>query len=72
MSEAFKAKVRKIGNAMGVIIPKDVLKKIHVVEGDEIQVLIPISKPVRLKALKNITGRYRDAIPFTRALDDRY
>jgi antitoxin component of MazEF toxin-antitoxin module len=37
MSEAFKVKVRKIGNAMGVIIPKDVLKKIHVVEGDEIQ-----------------------------------
>lgn len=31
-------KVRKIGNSLGVVLPKDVLAKLHVSEGDELSV----------------------------------
>lgn len=72
MSEVFKAKVRKIGNAMGVIIPKDVLKKIHAVEGDVIQMMIPITRTKRLKALREVAGRYKGTKPFEREYEDRY
>ncbi|MEE9568427.1 MAG: hypothetical protein V3W37_03495 [Candidatus Binatia bacterium] len=72
MSEVFEAKVRKIGNARGVIIPRDVLEKIHAMEGDKIQLMIPITKTRRLKALRQISGRYRKAAPLKREYEDRY
>lgn len=31
-------KVRKIGNSLGVVLPKDVLAKLHAGEGDELSV----------------------------------
>lgn len=31
-------KVRKIGNSLGVVLPKDVLAKLRVTEGDELSV----------------------------------
>ncbi len=68
MSEVFEAKVRKIGNARGVIIPNDVLKKIHAIEREKIQLLIPITRTRRLKALRNVAGRYKQAKPY----EDRY
>jgi len=33
-----KLKVRKIGNSLGVVLPKDVLAKLRVGEGDELSV----------------------------------
>ena len=33
-----KTKVRKIGNSLGVVLPKDVLAKLNVGEGDELSV----------------------------------
>lgn len=72
MSEIFEAKVRKIGNARGVIIPNDVLEKIHVVEGDQIQLMTTISKSKRLKALRDVAGHYKGAKPFKREYEDRY
>ncbi len=72
MAEIFEAKIRKIGNARGVIIPNDVLKKIHAVEGDSIELMITDSKTKRLKALKDVAGRYTGAKPFKREKNDRY
>jgi len=72
MSETFKAKVRRIGNARGVIIPNDILEKIHAVEGDTIQLMVPISKTERLKALEDASGMFRGARPFEREYGDRY
>lgn len=31
-----KTKIRKIGNSLGVILPKEVLARMHVGEGDEV------------------------------------
>ncbi|MFQ6136692.1 MAG: hypothetical protein ACE5PM_05890 [Candidatus Hydrothermarchaeales archaeon] len=72
MSEVFEAKVRRIGNAKGVIIPNEILEKIHALEGDTIELMIPISKTKRLKALKKIAGLYKGAKPFKREYEDRY
>lgn len=72
MSEVFEAKVRKIGNARGVIIPNDILKRIHAIEGETIQLIIPITRARRLKALRSMAGRYRGAKPFKREYEDRY
>jgi antitoxin component of MazEF toxin-antitoxin module len=72
MSEVFKTKVRKIGNALGVIIPKKVLKKVHATEGEEIEMIIPASDPQRQIALKNVAGLYKGAKPFVREFEDRY
>jgi antitoxin component of MazEF toxin-antitoxin module len=72
MSEVFEAKIRKIGNARGVIIPNDVLERIHATEGDTIQLVIPISKVKRLKTLREISGRYKWTKPFRREYEDRY
>jgi antitoxin component of MazEF toxin-antitoxin module len=72
MSEVFEAKVRKIGNARGVIIPNDVLEKIHAIEGDTIQLMIPITRTRRLKVLREVAGRYKGAKPFKREYEDRY
>ena len=33
-----KTKIRKIGNSLGVILPKEVLARMHVGEGDEVSV----------------------------------
>jgi antitoxin component of MazEF toxin-antitoxin module len=72
MSGVFEAKVRKIGNARGVIIPKDILDRIHATEGEKIQLMIPITRTRRLEALRNLTGRYKEAKHFKREYEDRY
>ncbi len=72
MSEVFEAKIRKIGNARGVIIPNELLERIHAFEGDTIELVIPISKTKRLKALGRIAGSYKGAKPFKREYEDRY
>jgi antitoxin component of MazEF toxin-antitoxin module len=72
MSEVFEAKVRKIGNARGVIIPKEILEKIHAVEGEKIDLIIPITRTRRLRALRNVAARYKGAKPFKREHEDRY
>lgn len=72
MSGVFEAKVRKIGNARGVIIPKDVLERIHAIEGEKIQLVIPVTRTRRLKAIRRAAARYRGAKPFKREYEDRY
>jgi len=72
MSDVFKAKVRRIGNALGVIIPKKVLQSSQVSEGEEIQLIMPISRPKRVRAIEEAGGRYRGAASFTRERQDRF
>jgi len=40
MSEVFIRQVRKWGGSIGVIIPKDVVKKLELKEGDYVKVVI--------------------------------
>lgn len=75
MSGVFEAKVRKIGNARGVIIPKEILDKANAREGEKIQLMVPISKSQRTKALNDLVNLYPEPQhdkPFKREYEDRY
>jgi antitoxin component of MazEF toxin-antitoxin module len=43
MTEVFEAKLRKIGNSLGVIIPSDIIEEMEYKEGNLIYVAIPPS-----------------------------
>jgi antitoxin component of MazEF toxin-antitoxin module len=72
MTGIFEAKVRRIGNAKGVIIPKEILDEANAKEGENIQLMIPIAKSQRMKAFNELLGLYPDAKPFKREYEDRY
>lgn len=72
MTGIFEAKVRRIGNAKGVIIPKEILDEANAREGENIQLMIPIAKSQRLKAFNALVGLYPDTKPFKREYEDRY
>jgi putative addiction module antidote len=47
-----KVKIRKIGNSLGILIPKDALTLLHLKEGDEID-LESRTKQIELTLRKN-------------------
>ena len=73
MAEVFEAKIRRIGNSAGVIIPNEVLSATGYEIGDTIP--LTISKPdftERNKMLRLIAGTCKGAGPFVREKEDRY
>jgi putative addiction module antidote len=67
-----KLKIRKIGNSLGASIPKEILEKMNVGEGDSLYVtqtpdgiyLTPYDPEFEetMEAAKSITNRYRNAL----------
>ena len=67
-----KLKIRKIGNSLGASIPKEVLEKMNVGEGDSLYItqtpegiyLTPYDPEFEeaMKVAKSITNRYRNAL----------
>ena len=65
-------KVRKIGNSLGVVLPKEVLAKLRVGEGDQLSVsetkdgvaLSPFNDEVanQVEVMRDIAKRYRNAL----------
>jgi len=47
-----KVKIRKIGNSLGILIPKDTLNLLHLKDGDEIE-LETRTKQIELILRKN-------------------
>jgi len=73
MSEVFEAKLRRIGNSLGIIIPKEIIQAGKFDDGDTISVAIPHSNLVeRNKLLLAIAGKYRGKEPFVREREDRF
>lgn len=70
--QVFKSKVRKIGNAEGVIIPREMLKKLGVTEGDIIQLSVVPSQTTRDRALMHMIGIFKGKRPFKRDWKDRF
>lgn len=61
-------KVRKIGNSLGVVLPKDVLAKLRVSEGDELS----ISETPNGVALQRHDAELQDQIEAARRAMKRY
>ena len=73
MSQVFKAKVRKIGNSYGVLIPVEIIEELHVDKGDELTISVATSDlEERNRILMEIAGIYEGKKPFKREKEDRY
>ena len=69
MTESFKAKVRKVGTSIGVLIPKGVAEQEKIKVGEEIQ--LSISKQRRLEEVWKLIGTAKGTKPFVRDRIDR-
>ena len=69
MSELFKAKVRKVGTSIGVLIPKGIVKQEKIKVGEEIQ-LYTIEQR-NLEEVWKLIGTAKGTKPFVRDRIDR-
>lgn len=73
MVEVFEARLRKIGNSLGILIPAHILEGLGFHKGDIIQVAIPPSETLkRNELLLELTGIDKKKTIFKREKEDRY
>tara|TARA_Y100000031_G_C8109817_1_gene332929 strand:+ start:322 stop:543 length:222 start_codon:yes stop_codon:yes gene_type:complete len=73
MAKMFDAKLRPVGNSLGFIVPKEIIKGNGYQKGDIIHVAIPSNDlEHRNDKLKNIAGIYSDKPRFEREKGDRF
>ncbi len=73
MSELFDAKLRKIGNSLGIIVPSKIIESLNFHKGDVVHVVIPpLENKKRNKLLLGLAGIDKDKKPFERGKEDRY
>ena len=73
MAEVFEAKLRRVGNSLGIIIPNEVIQAAGYSEGDTIQVsIISSNLEERNRLLLSIAGKYKEKHPFVRDKEDRF
>ena len=69
MSDLFKAKVRKVGTSLGVLIPKELIKYEKIKEGQIIEV--SLLKRRKLEEVWKLIGTAKGTKPFERDRIDR-
>ena len=69
MPELFKAKVRRVGTSLGVLIPKEFAKKEKIKEGEEVEV--GLLKERKLEEVLKLIGTAKGVKPFERDRTDR-
>ena len=72
MSKVFEGRIRRLGNSMAVIIPKEVLEEAGAKEGDVVKLSLPIPKSKRKEVLRKIAGVDSLAEPFIREKRDKF
>lgn len=73
MTKVFEAKVRKIGNSLGIIIPSKIIEEMGFHKGDIINVAIPPSESgKRNELLRSLAGIDGEKPLFRRDKGDRY
>ncbi len=73
MAEVFEAKLRKIGNSLGVIIPSEIIEELGYHKGDIVHVAIPPANgDKRNEQILKIAGIYHKKSPFKRDKGDRF
>ena len=71
LSRVLTGKVRRVGNSMAVIIPKELLAESGANAGDTIKLSLAIPKIGLKTSLASIAGLVRRARPFARGKSDR-
>jgi len=69
MSELFKAKVRRVGTSLGILIPKGIAEQDKIKVGQEIQV--SFLKQRKIEEVLKLFGTAKGAKPFERDRTDR-
>ena len=69
MSELFKAKVRKVGTSLGILIPKEVIEEQKIKEGQEIE--LNLMRRKKIEEIERMFGIAKGAKPFERDRIDR-
>ena len=72
MSKVFEGKLRRLGNSMAVIIPRDVLEEVGAKEGDVMKLSLPIPMRKRSALLRKVAGIDSSAKSFIREKRDRF
>jgi len=72
MSRVLTGKIRRVGNSMAVIIPKELLEASGASEGDTIKLSLSIPTSRRGNTLESIASLDRKALPFAREKRDRF
>jgi len=73
MTEIFQAKLRKIGNSIGLIVPSHIIEALGFRRGDTVNVVIPPTENIeRNKILTSLAGTDKDKTTFKREKKDRY
>ncbi len=71
MSTVFEGKIRRLGNSMAVIIPKEILEETGAKEGDVMKLSVPIPRQRRNDVIRKIAGIDARSEPFRREKRDR-
>ena len=71
MTQVFEGKVRRLGNSMAVIIPRNVLSEVGIHEGDVLKLAIPVPIAKRMRIWKKVAGIDRGLSAFSRDKHDR-
>lgn len=70
MAELFKAKVRKVGTSLGVLMPMKIIRKENIQEGSEVDLVI---MKKNLKLLDEVFGSAKNTMfKFKRDKRDRF
>jgi antitoxin component of MazEF toxin-antitoxin module len=72
MTEVFRAKLRRIGNSLGLIIPVEIIRKLGFQKDDVVDVAIPPRKEVKNRIIMEIAGIDAGKSEFKREKGDRY
>ena len=64
MPEIFKTKVRRVGTSLGVLIPKELVKKQKIKDGEEVE--IGLLKRRKLEEVLKLIGTAKATKPFER------
>lgn len=68
----FRARLRRVGNSLSVLIPKQTLEELQVGEGDEVEVSLHRINDDLAARLDAIAGTMPGLGPFQRDRKDRY
>jgi len=73
MVEVFEARLRKIGNSLGILVPSHIIEGLGFHKGDVIHVAIPSTETIkRNEILLELTGIDKKKSSFQREKEDRY
>ncbi len=70
--EIFKARLRRVGGSLGVLVPKDIVRKAHANEGDTIEFAVFHSGKANSRKLGRLAGSFPELKRFHREREDRF